>query len=315
MSRAEVKLHRTRFKTSTKPGFSMATDNLSVKQTASSDGLGTSSTIELVIEAGRIEQQYWRDLWRYRELFFFLAWRDLLVRYKQTVVGVSWSILRPLLTMLVLTVVFGKLGKMPSGGSPYPLLVLCGMLPWNFFSTAISDSGNSLLANSSLISKIYFPRLIIGISSVISSFVDFLISALLMVGLMFWYRYVPPVSVLLLPLFILLAFGASVGIGLWIAALMVKYRDFRFIVPFIVQFGLYLSPVGFQSSIVPDRFRLLYSLNPMVGIIDSFRWSLLGAHNIMYLPALGISIIEVTAILISGILYFRRTERTFADVI
>lgn len=293
----------------------MVTDNLLVKQMAPFDGPDTASTSQLLIEAERIEQQYWRDLWHYRELFFFLAWRDLLVRYKQTVVGVSWSIIRPLLTMLILTVIFGKLSKMPSGGSPYPLLVLCGMLPWNFFSTAISDSGNSMVANSSLISKIYFPRLIIGVSSVITSFVDFLISALLMVGLMFWYRFVPPVSALLLPLFTLLALSASVGIGLWIAALMVKYRDFRFIVPFIVQFGLYLSPVGFKSSIVPDRFRLLYSLNPMVGIIDGFRWSLLGGQNSLYLPALTISIIEVAAILISGVLYFRRTERTFADVI
>jgi lipopolysaccharide transport system permease protein len=293
----------------------MVTDNLSTKLMAPSDGLGNSSGSQLLIEAGRIEQQYWRDLWRYRELFFFLAWRDLLVRYKQTVVGVSWSIIRPLLTMLILTVVFGKLSKMPSGGLPYPLLVLCGMLPWNFFSAAISDSGNSLVANSSLISKIYFPRFIIGVSSVITSFVDFLISALLMVGLMFWYRFVPPVSCLLLPLFTLLAFSASVGTGLWIAALMVKYRDFRFIVPFIVQFGLYLSPVGFQSSIVPDRFRLLYSLNPMVGIIEGFRWSLLGRQNSLYLPALTISIIEVVAIFVSGVLYFRRTERTFADVI
>jgi lipopolysaccharide transport system permease protein len=293
----------------------MITDNLPAKQMAQSDGFGTSSTGQLLIDAERIEEQYWRDLWRYRELFFFLAWRDLLVRYKQTVVGISWSIIRPLITMLILTVVFGKLGKMPSGGSPYPLLVLCGMLPWNFFSTAISESGNSMVANSSLISKIYFPRLIIGISSVITSFVDFLISALLMVGLMFWYRFIPPVSALLLPLFTLLALGASVGVGLWIAALMVKYRDFRFIVPFIVQFGLYVSPVGFKSSIVPDRFRLLYSLNPMVGIIDGFRWSLLGAQNSLYLPTLAISIIEVVAIFISGVLYFRKTERTFADVI
>lgn len=270
---------------------------------------------ELVIEAGKSEKQYCRDLWRYRELFFFLAWRDLLVRYKQTVVGVSWSIIRPLLTMLILTVVFGKLGRMPSGGSPYPLLVLCGMLPWNFFSTAITDSGNSLVANSTLISKIYFPRLIIGVSSVITSFVDFLISALLVAGLMLWYRFVPPLSALFLPLFCVLALGASLGTGLWIAALMVKYRDFRFIVPFIAQFGLYLSPVGFESGVVPERFRLLYSLNPLVGIIDGFRWSLLGGQNNLYLPALIISIIEVGGILMSGILYFRKTERTFADVI
>jgi lipopolysaccharide transport system permease protein len=270
---------------------------------------------QLLVEAGRTERQYWKDLWRYRELFFFLSWRDLLVRYKQTVVGVSWSLIRPVLTMLILTVVFGRLSKMPSGGVPYPLLVLCGMLPWNFFSIAISDSGNSLVMNSGLISKIYFPRLIMAVSSVITSFVDFLISALFMVGLMFWYRFVPPASILLLPLLVLLVFAVSLGVGIWIAALMVKYRDFRIIVPFIVQFGLYLSPVGFQSSVVPSRFRLLYSLNPMVGIIDGFRWSLLGPQNEIYLPALAISVIGTAAILVSGVLYFRKTERTFADVI
>jgi len=270
---------------------------------------------QLVVEAGHTERQYWKDLWRYRELFFFLAWRDLLVRYKQTVVGVSWSLIRPLLTMIILTVVFGKLGKMPSGGSPYPLLVLCGMLPWQFFSSAISDSGNSLVTNSSLVAKIYFPRLILVASSVITSFVDFLVSFALLLGLMVWYRFIPSAAVVVLPLFAVLAFCASLGAGFWISALMVKYRDFRFIVPFIVQFGLYLSPVGFQTSVVPVRYRMLYSLNPMVGIIDGFRWSLLGAQNKLDLPALGISIIEVAALLISGVLYFRKTELTFADVI
>jgi len=270
---------------------------------------------QLVVEAGPTERQYWKDLWRYRELFFFLAWRDLLVRYKQTVVGVSWSLIRPLLTMIILTVVFGKLGKMPSGGSPYPLLVLCGMLPWQFFSSAISDSGNSLVTNSSLVAKIYFPRLILVASSVITSFVDFLVSFALLLGLMVWYRFIPSAAVVVLPLFAVLAFCASLGAGFWISALMVKYRDFRFIVPFIVQFGLYLSPVGFQTSVVPVRYRMLYSLNPMVGIIDGFRWSLLGAQNKLDLPALGISIIEVAALLISGVLYFRKTELTFADVI
>jgi len=270
---------------------------------------------QLVVEAGRTERQYWRDLWRYRELFYFLAWRDLLVRYKQTLVGVSWSLIRPLLTMVVLTFVFGRLGKMPSGGMPYPLLVLCGMLPWQFFSTAISEGGNSLVSNSSMISKIYFPRLIIVVSSVITSLVDFFISAAFMIVLMIWYRYVPPVAVLLLPLFILLVFGASVGAGLWIAALMVKYRDFRFIVPFIVQFGLYLSPVGFQSSVVPSRLRLFYSLNPMVGIIDGFRWCLLGEQSKIYFPGIAICVVEVLIMLVTGIVYFRSTERTFADVI
>ena len=270
---------------------------------------------QLLIEAGRTERQYWRDLWRYRELFYFLAWRDLLVRYKQTFVGVGWSLIRPLLTMLVLTVVFGKLGKMPSGGLPYPLLVLCGMLPWQFFSNAMAESGNSLVGNSGLISKVYFPRLVIVVSSVITSFVDFLISAIFLAALMIWYRYVPPLAVAFLPFFVLLAFGASLGVGLWIAALMVKYRDFRFIVPFIVQFGLYISPVGFQSSVVPDRFRLLYALNPMVGIIDGFRWCLLGAHNGIYRIGLGVAVLEVIVLVASGIWYFRKTEQTFADLI
>ena len=270
---------------------------------------------QLVIEAGLTEQQYWRDLWRYRELFYFLAWRDLLVRYKQTFVGVSWSLIRPLLTMVVLTVVFGKLGKMPSGGVPYPLLVFCGMLPWLFFSTAMSESGNSLVVNSNLISKVYFPRLVITVSSVMTSFVDFLISAVFLILLMIWYRYTPPAAVLLLPLFVLLVLGASLGVGLWIAALMVQYRDFRFIVPFIVQFGLYISPVGFTSGVVPERFRLLYALNPMVGVIDGFRWCLLGARNSIFWTGLTAAVIEVIVLVASGIWYFRKTEQTLADVI
>lgn len=269
----------------------------------------------LVIEAGRTEQQYWRDLWRYRELFYFLTWRDLLVRYKQTLVGVSWSLIRPLLTMGVLTLVFGKLGKMPSGGVPYPLLVFSGMLPWQFFSTAVSEGGNSLVLNSTLISKVYFPRLVISISSILPGFVDFLISAAFMVALMAWYHFVPPVNVILLPLFVALALGASLGTALWISALMVEYRDFRFIVPFIVQFGLYISPVGFKSSVVPERFRLLYSLNPMVGVIDGFRWCLLGGSTNIYWTSVVIAVAGVILLLLTGTWYFRRTEQTFADVI
>lgn len=274
---------------------------------------------ELVIEAGKTERQYWRDLWKYRELFYFLAWRDLLIRYKQTVVGVAWSVIRPFLTMVVLTVVFGKFGKMPSGNVPYPILVFCGMLPWQFFSTAFSESGNSLVTNSNLISKVYFPRLVVPASSVITSFVDFIISAAFLVVLMIWYRFAPSLNVLFLPLFVVLAFAASLGAGLWIAALMVEYRDFRFIVPFVVQFGLYISPVGFSSSIVSDRYgdfdRLLYSLNPVVGVIDGFRWCILGGQNTLFWPGLVASMVGVTLLLVSGIWYFRRTERTFADVI
>jgi lipopolysaccharide transport system permease protein len=270
---------------------------------------------KLRIEAGRTERHYWRDLWRYRELFYFLAWRDLLVRYKQTVVGVAWSLIRPLLTMLVLTLVFGKFGKMPSGGVPYPLLVFCGMLPWQFFSTALSESGNSLVTNSNLISKVYFPRLVVPASSVITSFVDFLISAVFLVVLMFWYRFLPGLNALYLPVFVILAFAASLGVGLWVAALMVKYRDFRFIVPFVVQFGLYLSPVGFLSNVVPEKWRLLYSVNPMVGVIDGFRWCILGGQHAVYWPGFWISVAVTILLVVTGIYYFRKTERVFADVI
>jgi lipopolysaccharide transport system permease protein len=274
-----------------------------------------SESPELLIEAGRGARQYWRDLWRYRELFYFLAWRDLLIRYKQTVVGVAWSVIRPLLTMVVLTVVFGKFGKMPSGGVPYPLLVFCGMLPWQFFSTALSESGNSLVTNANLISKVYFPRLVVPASSVITSFVDFLISAVFLVALMVWYHFTPAVTVIYLPLFVLLAFAASFGAGLWIAALMVKYRDFRFIVPFIVQFGLYVSPVGFSSAVVPERWRLLYSLNPVVGVIDGFRWSILGGSNAPDWAGLTVSTAGICLLVLSGTWYFRKTEQSFADVI
>jgi lipopolysaccharide transport system permease protein len=270
---------------------------------------------ELVIEAGRSERTYWRDLWKYRELFYFLAWRDLLVRYKQTVAGVAWALIRPLLTMIVLTVVFGKFGKMPSGGVPYPILVFCGMLPWQFVSTALGESGNSLVGNSNLISKVYFPRLVIPASSVISSFVDFLISATFLLLVMACYGFVPSRNIFALPLFVVLAVAASFGAGLWIAALMVKYRDFRFIVPFIVQFGLYISPVGFYSRVVPQHWRLLYSCNPAVGIIDGFRWAILGGQHSLYLPGFGISTTAIIMLLVTGLWYFRRMERTFADVI
>ena len=269
----------------------------------------------IVIEAGRAEKQYWRDLWRYRELLYFLSWRDILVRYKQTVVGVAWSLIRPLLTMVVFTVVFGKLAKMPSEGVPYPLLVMAGMLPWQFFATALSEAGNSLVNNTGLITKVYFPRMVVPASSVITSLVDFLISCGFLGLLFVWFRFSPGIHIVALPLFALLAFAAACGAGLWIAALMALYRDFRFIVPFVVQFGLYLSPVGFTSSIVPGRWRVLYSLNPMVGIIDGFRWSLLRGGPALDRLSLGMSVVSTTLLLISGVWYFRRTERTLADVI
>lgn len=269
---------------------------------------------EITIEAGRGERQYWRDLWRYRELFYFLAWRDILVRYKQTVIGISWAVIRPLLTMLVLSFVFSILAKMPSGGVPYPILVFSGLLPWQFFATAFAESGNSLVSNSGMISKVYFPRLVVPVSSVITSFVDFLISAVIMVLIMLYYGFMPGSSIVVLPLFVVLAFATAFGSGLWVSALMVRYRDFRYIVPFVVQFGLYISPVAFKSDVVPEKWRLLYSMNPMVGVIDGFRWALLGEKNI-YWPGFYISVGAVALIIISGIWYFRRTERTFADVI
>lgn len=273
------------------------------------------SRTELVIEAGRTERQYWQDLWRYRELLYFLSWRDVLVRYKQTAIGIAWALLRPLLTMVVFTIVFGSLAKLPSDGVPYPILVFAGMLPWQFFANALSECSNSLIANTNLLSKVYFPRLIIPISAVIVSFVDFLISGLILLGLMAWYNFVPSWQIITLPLFTLIAFAAAMGAGLWLAALNVKYRDFRYIVPFIVQFGLYVSPVGFSSSIVPEQWRLLYSLNPMVGVIDGFRWAILGRSSVLNLGGFALSIALVTLLVLSGIWYFRRMERTFADVI
>lgn len=269
----------------------------------------------LVIEAGRTERHYWRDLWRYRELFYFLAWRDILVRYKQTAIGVAWALIRPLLTMIILTVVFGKLAKLPSDGVPYPILVFAAMLPWQFFANAFSEAGNSLIGNANMISKVYFPRLVIPGSAVIVSFVDFLISGAILVALMLWYGFLPDWRILALPLFVLIALAAAMGAGLWMAALNVKYRDFRYIIPFVVQFGLYISPVGFSSNVIPEQWRLLYSVNPMVGVIDGFRWAILGGNARFHWPGFTVSLCLVAVILVTGIMYFRKTERSFADVI
>jgi len=224
-------------------------------------------------------------------------------------------VVRPFLTMVVFTIVFGKLAKLPSEGAPYPILVFSAVLPWQFFANALSETSNSLIGNANLISKIYFPRLIIPASSVITSFVDFLISGIILVALIIWYQFVPGWRVVTLPFFVAIAFGASMGCGLWLAALNVKYRDFRYIIPFIVQFGLFISPVGFSSSIVPAKWRLLYSLNPMVGVIDGFRWAILGEGFSLYWPGFVLSLSLVVLLLITGIRYFRRTEKTFADVI
>ncbi|MBS3029869.1 MAG: ABC transporter permease [Dolichospermum sp. DET50] len=275
----------------------------------------TISQPELIIEAGRTEKQYWQDLWRYRELFYFLAWRDILVRYKQTAIGIVWALIRPFLTMVVFTVVFGQLAKLPSEGAPYPILVFSAMLPWQFFSNSLSECSNSLISNANLLSKVYFPRLVVPTSAVVVSFVDFMISGIILLALMAWYNFVPSWRILTLPFFIAVAFAASMGAGLWLASLNVQYRDFRFIVPFIVQFGLYISPVGFSSSIVPEKWRFIYSLNPMVGVIDGFRWAILGGNSQLYLPGFLLSMALVFLLLVSGIWYFRKMERTFADVI
>jgi lipopolysaccharide transport system permease protein len=271
---------------------------------------------DLLIEAGRTEKNYWLDLWRYRELFYFLAWRDILVRYKQTVIGVAWAVIRPFLTMVVFTIVFNRVARLQAPGSvPYPLLVFAAMLPWQFFSTALAESSISLIGNANLISKVYFPRLIVPAASVITSFADFLITLGLMALMMAWYGFGPDWRLLTLPLFVALAFGAAFGAGLWVCALNVKYRDFRYIVPFIVQFGLYISPVGFSTAIVPQRWRLLFSCNPVVGVIDGFRWALLRGQSEIYWPGLLASMSITSLLCVSGIWYFRRMERTFADVI
>ncbi len=270
---------------------------------------------ELLIEPNRPARHYWRDLWMYRELFWFLVWRDILVRYKQTVVGVAWSVIRPFVTMVVFSVVFGALAKLPSNGVPYPLLVFAAMLPWNFFANALSESSGSLVANANLLTKIYFPRIIIPGSSIIVSFIDFVISLLIMAGLMLWFGYMPDWRVVTLPLFLFLAFLPVAGAGLWFSALNVKFRDFRFVVPFLLQFGLYVSPVGFASSIVPEKWRLLYAINPMVGVIDGFRWALLnGAVEPCWLGIL-LSTTLSLLLLVTGIWFFRKMERTMADVI
>jgi lipopolysaccharide transport system permease protein len=270
---------------------------------------------KLIIKAGKTEERYWKDIWQYRELFYFLSWRDILVRYKQTVIGIAWSVIRPLLTMIILTIVFGKMANLPSDGVPYPLLVLSAMLPWQFFSNALSTASGSIVNNANLISKIYFPRLIIPTSAVVTSFIDFLISGIIFAVFMVWYQFVPEWRILSLPIFIIMAFAAVMGVSLWITALNVKYRDFFHIIPFIVQVGLYISPVGFSSSIVPHKWRLLYSINPMVGVIDGFRWALLGGNSAIYWPGLLLSILIIGILLLTGIIYFRKTEKTFADII
>jgi lipopolysaccharide transport system permease protein len=269
-----------------------------------------------IIEPGRRESHYWLELWRYRELFQVLAWRDLSVRYKQTVVGVIWAVIRPLLTMIIFTVVFGRIARLPSDGSvPYPLLVSAGMLPWTFFSSGLTEASNALVTNANMISKVYFPRMIAPTATIVVALVDFLISFCIMLGLMIWYRFAPGWQITLLPFFILLAFLATLGPSLWLAALNVRFRDFRYVIPFLIQIGLYVSPVGFSSMVIPPQWRLLYSLNPLVGIIDGFRWCILAGESPLYVPSVIISIFITLFFLWFGIRQFRKMESTFADLI
>jgi len=280
-----------------------------------SEDVGANSERVMVLEQGRAERHYWRDVWAYHELFAILAWRDVAVRYKQTVIGVAWAVVRPFLTMVVFTIVFGRLAKLPSeGAAPYPIMVFAGLLPWFLFSTILSEASNSVVGNANLVGKVYFPRIIIPSSSAVVALVDFAVNIAMLFVLMAWYGFAPSWNILLLPAFVVLAIAASLGPALFITALNVKYRDFRFIIPFIVQFGLYISPVGFSSAVVPEAWRFWYSLNPIVGVIDGFRWCLLGGESELYLPGFLLSVAIVAFLLWRGVAYFRRTERSFADL-
>jgi len=276
--------------------------------------------MQTILEAGRAEKNYWRDLWRYRELFQVLAWRDLSVRYKQTVIGVAWAVVRPVLTMLVFTFVFGTVANLKSHGTaPYALMVFAGLLPWQFFSTALTDSSNSLTTNANLISKVYFPRLIVPTATIVVAFVDFAISFVLLLGMMVIYQFVPPWQIIFIPVFVALCFLTSLGPGLWITSLNVKYRDFRYVIPFIIQFGLYLTPVGFTKDVIlakiPENLHFIYNMNPMVGVIDGFRWCILGGPPPFLEPAFLIGIGVTIFMLWLGIRQFRKMEKTFADLI
>jgi lipopolysaccharide transport system permease protein len=277
--------------------------------------LEQAATEVLILERGRAARHYWRDLWQYRELLYFLARRDVAVRYKQTVIGIAWAVIRPLATVVVFTLVFGRIAKLPSDGVPYSLLVFAGMLPWFFFSGALSESSNSLVTNSNLLSKVYFPRLLVPAAAIAVALIDFVIGFVLLLATMAWFGYFPTYRILVLPFAMLLAFGSALGLGLWFSALNVKYRDFQFVIPFLLQFGLYVSPIGFSTSVIPDQWRLLYSLNPMVGVIETFRWALLGSAFTLGREVIVLSAALTAVLLGSGLWYFRRTERSFADVI
>lgn len=267
----------------------------------------------IVIAPGGTSNRYWQELWRYRETMAFLCWRDILVRYKQTVVGVAWAVLRPVITMVVFTVVFGRLAHLRSE-VPYPILVYAAMLPWQFFASAVTESSNSIVENGRLLTKVYFPRIVVPVSSAVVSFIDFLFAFIVMLALMAWYRFMPSWRMLSLPFFMTTAFMAAAGAGFWFSALNVKYRDFKYVVPFLVQFGLFISPVGFSSSIIPESGRVWYSLNPLVGVIDGFRWAILAGRTDLQPVSAALSVSVALTLFGTGIHYFRRTERSFADL-
>jgi lipopolysaccharide transport system permease protein len=269
-----------------------------------------------VLEAGRAERHYWADLWRYRELFAILAWRDLAVRYKQTAIGVAWAVIRPLLMVAIFTVVYGRVAHLQSeGAAPYSVMVFAGTIAWFLVSTILSEGANSLVTNSNLIGKVYFPRLIVPSATILVALVDAAITFVLLLVMMLWHRFLPDWRIVFLPAFVLLGVIASLGPALLMAAMNVKYRDFRYIIPFVLQFGVYVSPVGFSSSQVPEQWRLLYSINPAVGVIDGFRWALLRGQAELYVPGFVTSIVASLFLLAVGIAYFRRAERTFADLV
>ena len=255
-----------------------------------------------------------KEVWAYRELLYMLVWRDISVRYKQSVVGIGWAIIQPVMTMIIFTVIFGKFAKLPSEGVPYPVFTFCALLPWNYFSRSLSDSSDSLVGSSHLITKVYFPRLIIPLSKVFTSLIDFAIAFLILMGMMVWYGVSPNIGILWLPLFMVIAMLTALGVGLWLTSLNVKYRDVKFVVPFLAQFWMYASPVAYSATIVPEKWQVIYGLNPMAGVIEGFRWALLGKSAPDF-QLIGVSVAIVFTLFSSGLFYFKRMEGSFADII
>jgi lipopolysaccharide transport system permease protein len=254
------------------------------------------------------------ELWTHRELLYFLVWRDVKVRYKQTALGAAWAILQPFMTMVVFSIFFGRLAGVPSEGVPYPIFAFTALLPWQLFAHSLTESGNSLVTNQDLVKKVYFPRLVIPLSSVLAGLVDFALAFVVLLGMMWYYGITPGAAVLALPLFVLLACVTALAVGLWLAALNVEYRDVRYTIPFLTQFWLFITPIAYPASLVPERWRVLYALNPMVGVVEGFRWSLLGSSDALS-DSVGASAVMVVVLLVGGLFYFKRVEKTFADIV